>query len=270
MIQMGESSYWRRRLLGKQLNAMGLGAGDAVMVHAGMRSVGPLLNSPNALIGAVLDEISKESTLLWYVNWDEHYEDALDESGRLPGELKSEIPPFDPQTSRASRNHGVFAEFVRTTPGAKPSANPGASVAAIGARAEWFTADHPLNYGYGPASPFAKLVSVAGKILLVGAPLDTISIVHHAEHLARTPGKRIRRIEVPLRINRETEWQVIEEFDTAEPVVERLEADYFKTIVEAFLRTRGGNRGRTGPSVLLPAAELVACAAEWLEQRFNQ
>jgi aminoglycoside 3-N-acetyltransferase len=161
MIQVGESSYWTRQLLSKQLKAIGLRAGHAVMVHASMRSVGPLLNGPDALIGAVLDEISQEGTLLCYVNWDEHYEDVLDQAGRLPNELKIEIPPFDPLASRASRDHGVFAEFVRTTPRAKRSANPGASVAAIGAKAEWFTADHPLDYGYGPNSPFAKLVAVA-------------------------------------------------------------------------------------------------------------
>jgi aminoglycoside 3-N-acetyltransferase len=271
MIQVGESTYWTRRLLGKQLKGIGLQPGDSVMVHAGMRSIGPLLNGPDALIGAVLDEIGSTGTLLCYVSWDEHYEDALEETGRLPDELKTEIPAFDPISSRASRDHGVFAEFVRTTPGARRSANPGAFVAAIGYKAAWFTAGHGLNYGYGLASPFAKLVSVAGKILLVGAPLDTVSILHHAEDLARIPGKRIRRMEVPLLINGRTQWRMIEEYDTADPVVVGLEADYFKTIVEAFLLTKGGYSERIGaaPSVLLPAAQLVAFAIEWLEQRYN-
>ncbi|WP_219417977.1 AAC(3) family N-acetyltransferase [Pseudonocardia nigra] len=40
------------------------------------------------------------------------------------------------------------------------SANPGASFAALGARAEWFSAGRPLDYGYGPGSPLAKLVDV--------------------------------------------------------------------------------------------------------------
>jgi aminoglycoside 3-N-acetyltransferase len=60
------------------------------------------------------------------------------------------------------------------------------------------TADHPLDYGYGEAWPLAKLVAARGKVLMVGAPPDTMTLLHHAEHLARIPGKRIRRYEVPF------------------------------------------------------------------------
>lgn len=241
------------------------------MAHAAMRAVGPLLNGPDALIGAILDAIGPEGTLLSYVGWEEHYEDALDEAGGLPDELKPIIPPFNPGASRACRAHGAFAEFVRTTPGARRSRNPGASVAAVGHRAEWFTADHPLDYGYGPGSPFAKLVAAAGKVLVVGAPLDTVSLLHHAEDLARLPGKRVRRVEVPLLLDGKTEWRRLEEFDTADPVVAGLEEEYFATIVEEFLPTQGGRSESVGaaPAVLLPAAELVAFAVGWLERRFR-
>ncbi len=105
---------------------------------------------------------------------------------------------FDPAASRAVRDNGILAEFIRTTPGARRSGNPGASVAAIGARADWLTADHPLDYGYGPGSPLAKLMEAGGKVLMAGAPPDTMTLLHHAEHLARIPGKRVRRYEVPL------------------------------------------------------------------------
>jgi aminoglycoside 3-N-acetyltransferase len=39
----------------------------------------------------------------------------------------------------------ILTEFLRTTPGACRSENPEASMAAIGARADWLTADHPLD-----------------------------------------------------------------------------------------------------------------------------
>jgi aminoglycoside 3-N-acetyltransferase len=41
-------------------------------------------------------------------------------------------------------------------------------------------------------------VAARGKVLMVGAPPDTMTLLHHAEHLARIPGKRIRRYEVPF------------------------------------------------------------------------
>lgn len=271
MITIGDSRYWTRHLLHQQLEAIGLQSGDVVMVHAGLRLVGPMLNGPDALIGAILDVIGGTGTLLCYVNWDQQYEDALDERGYVPADLKPSIPPFDPRTSRASKDHGAFAEFVRTTPGASRSLNPGASVVAIGHRAEWFTAAHPLDYGYGPDSPFARLVSADGKVLMIGAPLDTMSVLHHAEHLAQLPGKRVRRMEVPLQLNGRVSWRLIEEFDTVDPVVDGLDPAYFGTIVRAFLAGGAGQQARIGaaPSVLVPAAAIVGFAVRWLEQRFD-
>jgi aminoglycoside 3-N-acetyltransferase len=263
MISIGENSFWTR----SQLRAIGMETGDAVMLHAGMRAVGPVLDDPDTLIGAVLDAIGAEGTLLTYVDWNAQYPDAVDAEGRVPESLKSGIPPFDPRSSRACRDHGVIAEFIRTWPGAFRSGNPGASCAAIGAKAEWFTAEHPLDYGYGERSPFARLVEARGKVLMVGAPLDTMSILHHAEHLARIPGKRIRRLETPLLIDGRVEWRMIEEFDTSDPVVEGLAPDYFATIVAEFLRTGQGRRGRIGDadSVIVPAADIVKFGVDWLE-----
>ena len=63
--------------------------------------------------------------------------------------------------------------MLRTTPGARRSGNPGASMAALGGRAEWFTADHALDYGYGPQSPLGKLVEADGKTLMLGARSTT-------------------------------------------------------------------------------------------------
>ncbi|WP_338875905.1 aminoglycoside 3-N-acetyltransferase [Spirosoma sp. SC4-14] len=271
MLTVGDNLYWTRRLLGEHLRRLGLRAGDAVMVHAGLRAVGPMLNGPDTLIDAIRDVIGNQGTLLCYVNWEQQYEDALNELGQIPAVLKPDIAPFNTFSSRASRDHGVFAEFVRTTPGALRSQNPGASVAAIGRLAKWFTTDHPFDYGYGPGSPFEKLVLTDGKILMIGAPLDTMSILHHAEHLAQIPGKRIRHMEVPLQLDGEVCWRMIEEFDTADPVVDGLDADYFKTIVEDFLNTESGLIGRVGgaSAVIVSAKAIVQFAVRWLEQRFG-
>jgi len=46
-----------RRTLAAQLRTIGLGAGDSVMVHAALRSVGRILGGPDALIEALHDAI---------------------------------------------------------------------------------------------------------------------------------------------------------------------------------------------------------------------
>lgn len=260
-----------RAALAADLRRLGVGSGDVVMVHAAMRKVGRLLNGPDALIGALLDAADPGGTILSYADWDATYDEFVDEDGCVLPEWREHVPPFDPQRSRAARDHGVLAEFIRTTPGALRSGNPGASMSALGAKAEWFTAGHPLDYGYGEGSPLAKLVAAGGKVLMTGAPLDTMTLLHHAEHLARIPGKRVRRTEVPFATAAGTEWRMIEEFDTSVPVVEGLPDDYFATIVREYLETGQGREGMIGdaPGVLVDAAAITAFAVAWLERQFG-
>lgn len=135
-------NYNTRTSLRDDLIRLGLRAGDTVMVHAAMSRVGPALNGPDALSMAMRDVIGPEGTMLVYTSWDSVHEDLMDATGCVLAEWRQHVPGFDPRTSRAVRMNGIIAEFVRTMPGARRSDNPGASVAAIGGRAEWITADH--------------------------------------------------------------------------------------------------------------------------------
>lgn len=265
-----------RSRLRADLEALGLASGDTVMVHAALRSVGGIVGGPDALIDAIIAAISPGGTILAYTDWEagywsEEHPNAHLKVLRVPDDIRSEVVAFDPAGSRAARDNGAFMELLRTRPGARRSANPGASCAALGSRAEWLTADHPLDYGYGPGSPFAKFVESRGSILLLGCPRDRITILHHAEHLARIPGKRITRYEAPLRVdNGGMAFRWIEEFETSDPVVEGLDEDYFRTIVEEYLANGHGRTGRVGNAdcVLVPAADIVPFAVAWLEKRF--
>ena len=255
---------WTRQALAGHAAAMGLVPGDAVLVHAGLRSVGPVLGGPDTLIDALGDAVGSAGTILAYCDWNYDDRDLPDPA------LRPQVPPFDPARSRATRDNGAFPELLRTTPGAWRSGNPGASCAALGGRADWFTRDHALDYGYGPQSPLGKLVAADGKTLLVGAPLDTMTLLHHAEHLADIAGKRVRRFQSPIQVDGQVLWRDFEEFDTGVPVVAGLEDDYFEAVVEDFLATGQGRRGLIGyaPSVLVPAAAIVAFAVDWLQRRF--
>jgi aminoglycoside 3-N-acetyltransferase len=262
-------SFWTKRRLRDDVEAMGVTSGDTLMIHAALRSVGKILGGPDALIAAILDVLGAQGALLVYTDWDDGYHELLDSEGRVPAQLRADIPPFNPATSRARRANGSIAELVRTWPGAIRSRNPGASCAAVGKRADWLTADHAYDYGYGEQSPFARLVEARGKVLMIGAPLATMTLLHHAEHLARMPGKRLQHYDMPLLIKGGTQWRRIEEFDTSDPVVDGLEATYFSDIVVEFLRTGRGVRGTVGQatSVQVPAASVVAFAVKWLEDR---
>lgn len=243
------------------------------MAHAALSRVGRLLNGPDAVIGALLDAVGRDGTVLAYTDWDARYDELLGPDGRMPEEWRPHIPPYDAQTSRAARSNGALPEFLRTWPAARRSGNPGASIAALGARAVELTADHPLDYGYGEGSPLARLVEVGGKVLMLGAPLDTITLLHHAEHLADLPDKRVIRYEVPFaRPDGTVRWRMVEEFDTAEPVVAGLGEDCFAEVLTAFITSGNGEQGMVGSaaSVLVDAPAVTAFAVEWLEQRVGR
>lgn len=251
------------------LERLGLHDGDVVMVHAACRRIGPVYGGPDAVIVALRDAVGAGGTVMAYLDWDAPWEDFSDADGRVLAEWRAHVLPFDPASTRAARANGVLPEFLRTTPGAVRSANPGASMAAVGARAAWLTADHPLDYGYGPGSPLAKLVEARGKVLMLGAPLDTMTLMHHAEHLARLPRKRIVRRETPFATPQGTAWRMVEEFDTSEPVVDALPENFIEHIVNAYLGTGKGAQGRVGKahSVLVDAADILRFAIGWLERQ---
>lgn len=269
---MTESApFVTRTELAADLVRLGLRPGDAVLAHGALSRIGRMLNGPDAVIGALLDSVSPGGTVLAYTDWDARYDELLDGEGRVPERWREHIPPFHREGSRASRDNGALPEFLRTRPGARRSGSPGASVAALGADADWFTDDHPIDYGYGPGSPLAKLVQVQGKVVMLGAPWDTMTLLHHAEHLAEVPGKTVVRYEVPFATESGTAWRMVEEFDTALPVVPSLPDDYFAEVVRDYLATGRGTRGTVGAadSLLVDAPSMCSFAVTWLERRLS-
>jgi aminoglycoside 3-N-acetyltransferase len=250
-----------------ELTALGVTPGWIVMVHASVNAVGRIMGGPNVIVEALLDALTPAGTLMMYVGWEDIPDFIADLPPAIQQAYHAEHPPFDPRIARAVRDHGILAEIVRGWPGAQRSLNPEASVAAIGARAEWITRDHPLAYGYGVGSPLEKLVEARGQVLMLGAPLDTLTLLHYAENRARMQHKRVVRYSCPILREGTRVWVEIEDYDTGEP-----HGDYtFEEIARAYLALGKGRQGMIGnaQSYLFDAADLSAFAITGLEQRFG-
>jgi aminoglycoside 3-N-acetyltransferase len=181
-----------------------------------------------------------------------------------------ECPPFDPITSRAYRKWSILTEYLRTRPGACRSNHPDGSYAAVGALARWVTENHPLNYGSGPGSPLAKLCEARGKVLLLGAPFGSITLLHHVEHVARVPNKRVVHYKEPVLRDGKPAWVEIEEFDTCGGILPGAEG-YFDTIPREYLLSGKGCCGKIGTtqSYLFDARDFVSFATQWLEAQYG-
>ena len=162
------------RSLLADLSGLGVAPGNVLMVHASVRAVGPVVGGVNTIVQALLETIGPTGTLVAYVDFEPFYED---------GDIG--IPVFDKRIAQAARDHGILHETLRNWPGAIRSDHPDAGVVAIGALAEWITRDHPFQYGYGKGSPFEKALQAGVRVLMLGAPLDTVTLLHYAENEAR-------------------------------------------------------------------------------------
>ncbi|MFP3985237.1 MAG: aminoglycoside 3-N-acetyltransferase [Candidatus Bathyarchaeia archaeon] len=249
---------------------LGVAEGQTVMLHASVKAIGWVVGGPDVIIQALLDVLGSSGTLMMYVGWEDAPYNLVEWSKDLQQAYLEECPAFNPATSRAHRKWSILTEYLRTWPSAFRSSHPDASFAAVGALARWITEDHPLQYGYGLGSPLAKLCEVKGKVLLVGAPFSSITLLHYAEHVAKVPDKRIVHYKMPILCDGQKMWVEIEEFDTCGGVLSGSE-EYFSIIPREYLSSRRGCVGKVGAaeSYLLDSAEFVKFAVKWLEKRFG-
>ena len=261
--------------LAAQLGRLGVRRPGIVMVHASLSSLGWVVGGAQTVVEAILEAAGPRGTICAQVSWEDVPFGLASWPDTWRSAYRSSFPGFDAALSAAAHYEGRLAERIRTWPGSRRSANPIAGFAAVGARAAWLTRPHPLDDGFGPLSPYARLAGDDGQVLLLGAPLRTISLLHHAESIADVPAARTT-LELPFRHGRVTRWRSIRELDVWNgplPYADVLGADVepLHAIASAALDAGIGRAGPVGDGAahLFPAGDLVAFAVGWLEARFR-
>ncbi len=254
--------------------ALGVPSGSVIMLHCSLSSMGYVVGGADTVVGGLLDVLGPHGTLLAFAGWDHDSYDFHEWPEALRSAYLADPPAFNANVSEAARYVGRLPERIRTWPEAASSSHPEARCVAVGRRAEWITGDQPLHHPYGQGSPFAKLVETEGWVLLLGAPLNTITLLHHAEELALPLNKKIVHYTVPVASSKGVEWLEIEDIDTDKGPFpyERVvgERDAFDVIGEAALGAGIGVTGKVGDalSYLFPARGLVVFGVEWIEKNF--
>jgi aminoglycoside 3-N-acetyltransferase len=246
------------------------------MVHCRMSALGHVIGGAETVVRALLDALGPDGTLIAYTGWQDEPPDDL---GELDDGAKriylEEHPVYDPRVALARRDHGRIPEALRTWPGARHSWHPEAGVAAVGPLADELVAEHPYDDAYGAGTPYARLVELDGQVTLLGAPLDTVTLVHHAEAVAKVSGKRRVSYGSPVMVGGERIWRTFSDIDTSEGALpyKRVlgEEDYIEHIVRSALAAGKGRSGPVGEALshLFDARGLVEHAVGWIERSFS-
>lgn len=136
------------------LRDLGLGAGDKVLVHSSLASLGRVAGGAQTVVRAILNVLGEQGTLV--------------------------VPIFG--------DLGIITKTIEAMPGSVKSVHPLAAVAAVGRDAQAICRGHwKAELAHGMDTPYTRLADVGGWVLLLGVDQDRNTTLHTVEELLRLP-----------------------------------------------------------------------------------
>ena len=174
--------------LAADLTALGIHQGQTLLVHASMRAVGPVQGGVTTVVDELRSLLGTAGTLVVPTGTSDNSDSSRTHLSQIAGmtaaqrrRYRTSMPAFDIRRT-PSTGMGILAETVRTTPGARRSAHPQSSFAALGAQAGQITENHAESCHFGEQSPLARLYDLAAWILLLGVDYRACTAFHLAEY----------------------------------------------------------------------------------------
>jgi len=239
------------------LRDLGVDPGEVVMVHSSFDRFAGFSGKATDVLRVLQDAVGPTGTLLM---------PTLPFTGTAV-EYVSRGEIFD--VRRTPSRVGLLTELFRRSPGVVRSVHPTHPVAAWGARAAEMVANHHLaRTPCGEGSPFARLLERDGRVLFLGADIDSMTLFHCIEEILE-PGMPISpftKDEIALESRDQTGGILLTKTRLFDPALSRrrnLEP------LRPVLRQRGTwAQGRVGglDMILLNARDVLA-AGRWLADR---
>jgi aminoglycoside 3-N-acetyltransferase len=158
------------------LGKLGIRPGDVLMVHSSFDRFAGFSGKPSDVIRALQDAVGPRGTILM---------PTLPFTGTAV-DYASRGGVFDVRLTPSQV--GLLTELFRRSPEVSRSVHPTHPVAAWGARTTEMLAHHHLaRTPCGEGTPFARLLEHDGRILLLGADIESLTFFHYIEE-ALEPG----------------------------------------------------------------------------------
>jgi aminoglycoside 3-N-acetyltransferase len=165
--------------IARDLRALGVRAGDTLLVHSAMSRIGHVQGGAPAVVDGFLHVLGPGGTLAV---------PTFPFKGSMFGYVKSD-PDFDADETPSLM--GAISEAVRRWPGALRSLEPTHPVAALGPQAQFLIEDHVHAQGscdvHSPLYRLTQVATGASWVLLLGVDFRNCTLLHTAEEIARVP-----------------------------------------------------------------------------------
>lgn len=249
--------------LAADLRALGVGAGDTLLVHSSLSALGWVCGGPQAVVDALREVVTDAGTLVVPTHTPQLSDPAGWSNPPVPeswyGPIRETMPPYRPAVT-PSWGVGAVPECFRTYPDALRSGHPVVSFAAWGRDAEAVVSDHTLDDSLGEGSPLARVYDRDGDVLLLGVGYDVNTSFHLAEYRADFPKERTTDGAPVLRDGRRVRVEYADLRTSTEDFAE-LGSD-FEASADADVVT--GTVGEADATLVSQRA-LVDFAVEWFE-----
>ena len=153
------------------LRELGIQAGDVVLVHSAMRTMGHVEGSANSVVDALLELLKPNGTLVVPTFTFAHEAE--------------EDPIVDPAADHSEM--GIITETARLYPGARRSTAFRHSFAAIGRRSQVLAENAPELSPFDLRSSFGVMAALNTQVILLGVTYSSSTSHHFAEFVCEVP-----------------------------------------------------------------------------------
>lgn len=245
------------------LREAGLSAGDQVIVHTSLGSIGYVCGGAQTVIEVLLKIVGEDGTVMMptqsWKNLDPmtgvHWEIAEADWPKI----RENWPAYNKDIT-PTNTMGAVAEMFRCWPGTVRSDHPARSFAANGKNAQYLVENHDLCNIFGESSPIGKLYALGGKVLLIGVDYDKNTSLHLADVRAEYPDKHTVTESSAVLINGVRQWVSYETL--------YVDGEDFIRIGKAFEKAHPVKKVQIGNATVrcMEQRELVDFAVSWIEK----
>jgi aminoglycoside 3-N-acetyltransferase len=260
----------RQRLV-RDLRGLGVEPGQVLLVHASLKSLGWVFGGAPAVVSALRTAVGPDGHVVVPTGTEDNSRTSRVHRARIAtmtpedaDKYEREMPAFNRDTTPSGM--GAISEALRTAEGAARSAHPQSSFAAIGPRADYLMADHPLDCHLGVDSPLGRLFAEHARVLMIDVGYWAFTGFHLAEYLySADPPRRKYACVLPTADGGRC-WEYYEDVE--------LDDQEFEVIGESLEESLAGTadeletikRGKVGAARcrLVPLRPAVEFAKEWM------